>query len=315
MFSALREVQIPLLAALLLLACTGKALRAAKSRSIDEGLGPTTMFPLSLRRRAAMVMCAAELSLGVGLIATAGRVVAWPSAATLVRLGTALLFVTATAALIELRAHRPDVGCGCFGELSSTPVSMRTIARSALFTIAAAATVGVPPVRLTSTGIIPGAVHGTVEARLLVLVVVAEVALICVLSPEFGEALVRLGYREPCERRRLSSERTLAALRLSRAWRRHAGLLASAEPIDVWRELCWRYAVFAGQVNGRAAEVVFAVYTRRWSPPIRVAVVDALTGEPLGGTGEPGAVPARQPALEPLHAPDREHSPEPARSR
>jgi len=315
MFIALREVQIPLLAALLLLACAGKALRAARARSIDEGLGPTTMFPLSLRRRAAMVMCATELSLGIALIATAGRAVPWPLGATLVRLGTVLLFVTATAALIELRAHRPNVGCGCFGELSTTPVSLRTIARSALFSIAAAATVGVPPVRLTAAGIIPGAVRGTPEARLLVVLVITEMALLCALSPEFGEALVRLGYREPCERRRLAAHHTLAALRASRAWRRYAAMLTNTEPNDVWRELCWRYAAFSGQLHGRETDVVFAIYTRRWGPPIRVAVVDALTGEPVGGTGQPGVVPASEPAAEPAPAPDREHTPEPARSR
>ena len=294
MFSAFREMQIPLLAALLLLACAGKAARAVRLRSIDEGLGPTTMFPLRLRRPAAMAMCAAEFGLGLVLVATAGRPPVWPAAATMVRLGVVLLFATATAALIELRAHRPDVGCGCFGSLSSTPVSTRTIARSALFTIAAAATVGVPPVRLTVDGVFPGAVHGTLGARLLVAAVAAEVVLIALLSPELGEALVRLGYREPCERRTVSTHRTLTALRSSRAWRRHADLLTSDEPTDIWRELCWRFAVFSGEVNGREADIVFAVYTRRWSPPVHAAIVDAVTGEVLGRSG------LRQPTAGPL---------------
>lgn len=314
MFSALREVQIPLLASMLLLACAGKAMRAARLRSVGEGLGPTTIFPLRLRRPAAMVMCATELSLGFALLVTAGHMVPWASAATFARLGTTLLFATATAALIELRAHRPDVGCGCFGELSTSPVSLRTIARSFLFTIAAAATVGVPPMRLTADGIIPGAVHGTLGARLLVGMVVAEVAMICALSPEFGEALVRLGYREPCERRPLSSQRTLAALRASKAWRRHAAMLTSTEPADMWRELCWRYAVFPGHMDGRQTEVVFAIYTRRWGPPIRAAIVDAMTGEVLGGTGQPGFARGSHPGGPPW-TPDREHALEPARSR
>jgi Methylamine utilisation protein MauE len=313
MISALREVQIPLLGALLVLACSAKALRAARFRSIDEGLGPTTMFPLHLRRPAAMVMCAAELSLGLALFATAGHLVPWTGAATLARLGTTLLFTTATAALIELRAHRPDVGCGCFGELSSTPVSLRTIARSALFTIAAAATIGVPPIGFNANGAIPGAMHGTLEARVLVCLLVAEVAAICALSPEFGEALVRLGYREPCELRRLPPQRTLAALRSSRAWRRHEPMLTSSEPADMWRELCWRYVVFAGHANGRETEVVFAVYTRRWGPPIRVAVIDALTGEVLDSAGRP--VPGRDPVSEPPMAQDSDQIPEPIRSR
>jgi len=297
MLAAFREVQIPLLAVLLMLACAGKAVRAARTRSIDQGIGPTTMFPLNLRRPAAMVMCALELGLGVMLAATASRVAAWPTAATVVRLGVVLLFVTATAALIELRAHRPDAGCGCFGDLSGTPVSLRTIARSAIFCAAAAATVGVPPIRLTAGAIIPGAAHGTLEARLLVVLVATEVALLGALSPELGEALVRLGYREPCERRMFSRRRTLAALRSTRVWRRHAALLTSTEPTDMWRDLCWRYAAYSGQVAGREADIVFAVYARRWSPPVRAAVVDAMTGELLARTGRRGEPKARRPAM------------------
>jgi hypothetical protein len=295
MLGAFREMQIPLLAALLLLACAGKGIRAARLRSIDEGLGPTTMFPLRLRRPAAMAMCATEFGLGLLLIATAGRPMPWPAAAPSVRIGVVLLFATATAALVELRAHRPDVGCGCFGELSSSPVSPRTIARSALFTIAAAASLGVPPIRLTPDGSLPGAVHGTLDVRLLAAALTAEIVLIAFLSPELGEALVRLGYREPCERRALSTQRTLAALRSSRTWRRYTALLTSAEPADIWRELCWRYVVFSGEVNGRAAHIVFAVYTRRWSPPVRAAIVDAVTGRVLGQTGQ-RAKTAQQPA-------------------
>lgn len=285
MFNAVREVQIPLLAVLLLLACTGKALRAARSRSMTEGLGPTVMFPVRLRRPAAMAMCAAELCLGVALPVTAGHLLPWPST-TVVRLGVCLLFVTATGALIELRTHHPDVGCGCFGELSSAPVSSRTIARSVLFSIAAAATVGAPPVRFTAEGIIPGAVHGTMAARLLVVLVVAEVVLIGLLSPELGEVLSRLGYREPCELHAFPVERTRGSLLASRAWRRHAAMLTSTEPTDTWRELCWRFVVFPAEVGGRAADVVFAVYTRRWRPPIQAVIVDELTGEVLIRTGK-----------------------------
>src|SRR5260370_12035578 len=79
MLSAFREMQLPLLAALLVLACAGKAARAARSRSIAAGTGPTTMFPLHLRRPAAIAMCAIELALGLALIATAGRPIAWPA--------------------------------------------------------------------------------------------------------------------------------------------------------------------------------------------------------------------------------------------
>ena len=63
-------------------------------------------------------------------------------------MATALLFCTAVAALAELRTRRPDAGCGCFGDLSSTPVSWRTITRAALLGAAALASIGVPPLRM-----------------------------------------------------------------------------------------------------------------------------------------------------------------------
>jgi len=50
--------------------------------------------------------------------------------------------------------------------------------------------------------------HG---ALLFLGIVCAELALIAVLSPEVSEALLRLGYTDPCELRQLPAERTLAA--------------------------------------------------------------------------------------------------------
>ena len=78
-----------------------------------------------------MGMCATELGLGIAMLLTAGRVGAGLPA-TVVRAGTAVLFLIAVGALVELRERRPDAGCGCFGELSVTPVGARTIARAAL---------------------------------------------------------------------------------------------------------------------------------------------------------------------------------------
>jgi hypothetical protein len=269
--AAIREVQIPLLAAMLLGACLAKLGRVLRARSVDVALGPTALFPLRLQRPVAVAMCAAELTLGIALIVTAGRF-GTGAAATAVRGVTAVLFVTAVGALIELRQHRPDVGCGCFGDLSSTPVSLRTIARSALLTLAAAGTIGVAPLRLPPPG-------GALALRLALLA--AEIALIAALSPEIGQALVRLGYSEPCELRVLPAERTLSALRSSRQWRRHASVVTGHHPVDVWRELCWRYLVYPGSYGGREVEVVFAVYLRSRRPAVRAAVVDAATGEVL----------------------------------
>jgi hypothetical protein len=270
-FAAIREVQIPVLALLLLGACLAKLIRVLRARSVDVALGPSALFPLNLQRTVAKAMCATEMSLGIALLVTADRLGSGP-VATAVRAGTVLLFVTAVCALIEVRQRRPDVGCGCFGDLSTAPVNARTIARAVLLALAATATIGVPPVRLPPPG-------GALALRLGLLA--AEFLLIAILSPEIGEALVRLGYSEPCELRIIPTERTLAALQASRIWRRHAPVLTSDQPVDTWRELCWRYLVYPGSYGGREVEVVFAVYLRVRRPSVRVAVVDSMTGETM----------------------------------
>ena len=285
MLAAIMQVQIPLLAVLLVGACLAKLVHVLRARSVDVALGPTALFPLRLRRRVAMAMCAVEMSLGVALIVTAGRASAgFP--ATAARGGTAVLFVTAAGALIELRQRRPDVGCGCFGDLSSTPVRLRTIVRSALLALAAAVSVGVGPLHLPPPG-------SALTLRLGLLA--AEIVLLAALSPEISEALTRLGYSEPCELRVLPVQRTMSALHGSRQWRKHARTITGDRPVDVWRELCWRYLVYPGSYGGREVEVVFAVYLRPRRPMVRAAVVDAATGEvlpPLTAV-PPAAAPSR----------------------
>jgi hypothetical protein len=271
-----QTVQIPLLSAMLLGGCATKLVRAIRVGSMDAGLGPTTLFPMRLRRPVAMAMCAVELGLGLGLIVTAGPL-GGVAAATCVRLGTALLFLVATCALLELRAARPDVGCGCFGDFSHSPVDWRTLTRSALLSVAA----------LVTLGLLPQPLHSKSAAALLLGILAAELALIAGLSPELGEALVRLGYSEPCELRVVPTDRTLTALRRSKQWRRHAGMLTADVPVDVWRELCWRYLVFPGRHGERDAEIVFAVFLRQRRPLIHTAMVDAATGDAVPWAAAP----------------------------
>jgi hypothetical protein len=266
-----REVQIPLLASLLLGGCAAKLVQVVRARSIDAGLGPTALFPVHLRRTVAVVMCGCEFALGIGLILTSGRI-GRGAPTNGVRLGTALLFLVATCALIELRTTRPDVGCGCFGDFSTAPVSGRALARSALLAAAALITVGLPPLQPPHRG----------AAVILPLgIFAAEMVLVAALSPEIGEGLVRLGYAEPCELRAVPAERTIAALQRSSHWRRHSGLITAADPVDVWRELCWRYVVYPGELHGRPVELVFAVFLRQHRPAIQAALVDAATGKVL----------------------------------
>jgi hypothetical protein len=268
LLTALGQAQIPLLAAMLLGGCAAKFARGIRRRSIDAGLGPTALFPLRLRPLAAGALSAIELGMGIGLIVTAGSLGRTP-AATSIRIGTCLLFAVATLALVELRNIRPDIGCGCFGEFSSTPITGRTLTRSILLAAAALGTVNVAP-------IVPGDVRANWVPVLTILAI--ELAIIAALSPEVREMLVRIGYSAPCELRMPTPEHTLNALRRSSQWRRHLALLADDEPQDVWRELCWRYMSFPSRYNGREADLVFAVYLQNRRPVVLSVLVDAASG-------------------------------------
>jgi hypothetical protein len=266
-----RELQTPLLASMLLGSCVSKAWRVLRDRSITSVLGPAGLFPWRLRRPIMIAMCVIELSLGVGLVATAGHVGAGLPA-NAARAATALFFLIAVGTLYEVRQHHPDAGCGCFGELSDTPIGFRTIARAGLLCVSATAAIGAPPLHMPSS---------PRQAALWLALLAGELALIAALSPEIGEIMVRLGYSEPCELRRLPVNRTMSALRVSSQWRRYAARLSADAPADVWREGCWRFVVFPGIARGRRVDIVFAVYLQPRRPPIRVAVLDQATDEVL----------------------------------
>jgi len=278
MLTAAREVQIPLLAVMLLGACAAKVWRALRPHADTARTDPTGLFPAHLQRPIMGLMFVAELGLGLGLIGTAGKFgdIARGVPATIVRTGTALFFLIAVGALNEMRQRRPDSGCGCFGELSGTPIGLRTIARPGVLCASAVAALGLPPLRMPSS---------STEAELWLAVLAFELALIAFLSPELGEIMVRLGYSEPCELRRLPVGRTMTALHASSQWRKYAGQISAAEPSDVWREGCWRFVVYPGSARGRPVDIVFAVYLQSRRPVIRAAVLDADTDEVLGPTG------------------------------
>jgi hypothetical protein len=268
---AIGEVQIPLLAVMLLGGCAAKLVQMMRADSAGDAIGPTALFPMYLRRPLAIVLCLVEVGLGLGLIVTAGSF-GEGTPAIAIRISSCVLFLVATGALIELRQSRPDVGCGCFGDFSTAPVSSRTLARSALLAAASLATVGLGPVKEPRTA---AGWFG------LLTILGTEVLLIAVLSPEVGEGLIRLGYSEPCELRNVPAARTLAVLRRSKYWRRYAGLITSDTPQDVWRELCWRYIVYPARYQDRQTDLVFAIFLQHRRPEVHAALVDSSTGAPL----------------------------------
>jgi len=276
-----RDLQPPFIAALLLGACAAKLSRVIRTHG-DAG---DRLHGLALRRPLGVVVCAAELSLALALLVTmfpvsthGGTPLFAPRAATGARVAAAAFFLVAGAALIELRGRRPGLGCGCFGDLSTRPPGLRSIARAAMLTVAALISLNTPALYLPPRG--PG-------AMLLLGLVAGEVALLAALSPEVGEALVRLGYTDPCELRALPAAGTLAALHRSGPWRRYRSGITAGEPDDVWRELCWRYLAFPYQQHGGGtrpdADIVFAVEVKRRRPAVRAAVVPRVPGAGDGG--------------------------------
>ncbi|HEY6275354.1 MAG TPA: MauE/DoxX family redox-associated membrane protein [Streptosporangiaceae bacterium] len=282
-----REIQLPLLALILLGACTAKLARTLQTGSVAAGLGPTDLFPRRLKRPAAAAICSSELIMGPGLLLTAGRF-GGDAVADLIRVVTCLFFVVALCGLVELREHRPDLGCGCFGDLSVRPVGIRSILRAGLLAVAAAATVGLPPVQLPPPGL---------RAAIALGLLVGELLLVAVLSPETGEVLTRLGYSEPCELREASPRRALAALHRSRRWRRQSVLVDGDEPADMWRELCWWYVVYPVRGRTPGSMLVFAVQAKTHRPAIRSALAGPYSDPRHGADGEGGATSAVRSAV------------------
>jgi hypothetical protein len=286
---ALREMQPLLLAAILLTACAVKLARVVRHRSIMILLGPTALFPPRLRLPSIMVLCFTEMSLGVSLLVTDGHGMGMGRANT-ARLVTALFFLTGMCVLVELRERRPDLGCGCFGDLSDQPPGARSIIRTGMLAGAALSGLHVPPYQLPPPG-----PQATSELGLLA----AELLALALVSPEVGGLLTRLGYSEPCQVRSQPPEQALAALRKSRNWRSHAHLITGG-PADMWRELCWWYVVYPARSGGSDYEVVFAIEVKRRRPAIHAAMVGLAPEQPRAPV--PDRPPEQLPGLYPAPA-------------
>ncbi|SDM08463.1 Methylamine utilisation protein MauE [Nonomuraea maritima] len=251
--------QLPFLIVLLVLGTVAKASTVVSGHEPGalSRLGPAVLVPGRMQRPALLACGLVEVALAAGLLLTTHPVFRW---------GTVAFFAMSTYVLLELRRRRPDAGCGCFGEVSSAPVGMRSVIRTVVLTGFALMSVWAP---------VPGLVAATHPSWFMA----AGVALIAVLSPELEELLDRLRYRAPCEQRPGPAESvTLARLRSSGTWRAHRAELATTEPYDSWRELCWRFFAFR---NHDDDDVVFAVYLSGLRPAVRVAVVGGAGSEPL----------------------------------
>ncbi|MFC5186638.1 MauE/DoxX family redox-associated membrane protein [Actinomadura harenae] len=270
MVTVVENVQVLLLAGVLLAACLAKLAVREPVADVPHGHGglrvhgvPVAQRParalLLLRgRRAGLVLGLVEGVLGLALLL---------SSQFLVRVVATIGFAGATWAVMELRAHRPEAGCGCFGGLSVKRVGRRSVVRAMLFTAAAVVSLGASRAGLEVPRLGTGRVAG---------VLALELALFASLSPELavlcgrgrGDARARalaVGRRArrdvPCERRHSPIEETLATLHASGAWLTFENSLVSAAPLDVWREGCHRFLVYRARLRDTDMDLVFAVST------------------------------------------------------
>jgi hypothetical protein len=259
MTETLRDVQIPFLASMLLLACVAKL-------AVRDGYA-SPVATLYRRRPIVLGVACAEGILGIALLVTPLGIV---------RLANIVFFATATSVVGDLTRRGSGEGCGCFGGLSTTPAGRRSVVRVALLTVAAIASAGS---RRTGLQILGSA------GAWSVLLLAAETTLLLALSPELIVAIERTRRSVPCELRDVPVSETYATLHASAAWQAHKDGLASPEPAEVWRELCDRYVVYAGTAAGRPAAVVFAVPIGGRPSAVRAAVVEAAGGQRDDGTG------------------------------
>ena len=261
MLLTIAAAALPILIAMLLLG--GVAKLATAGGDAEPGglgrLGPAVLAPERFRK-AAMIGCAVgELGLIAVLLVLPDQAVArWMPVA---------FFAVATYVLWDLRRRRPDVGCGCFGEVSAAPIGLRSIGRAAILT-AMAVVVAVEG---------PGLAALSGWTWMTTAWLAGSLALLLLLSTEIEETVSRLRHRAPCEQRAIPAKRALSRLRSSTAWRSHAPTLMSDEPTDMWRELCWRFFVFPARDG---SDIVFAVHLSGRRPAVKSAIVNA-EGRPI----------------------------------
>jgi hypothetical protein len=233
MIDIVRAVQIPFLASVLLLACAAKL--------AVRGDDPGPLVALHRRRPFVYGLALAEGVIGAALFVTTLGVI---------RLSCVVFFASATWIIGDLARRGTDEACGCFGGLSTAPAGRRGLMRAALLATVALVSAGVPE---TGVQVLGRAGAGTV------LLLAAETGLLLALSPELALAVERTRNTTPCELLGVPLAETYARLRASAVWREHEDHLRSAQPVETWRELCHRFVVFPAEIEGRSAEVVFAV--------------------------------------------------------
>src|SRR4051794_34500492 len=124
MFSTVADACLLIIGVVLPAGAVSKLAAAAGSGAAHSRLGPVALVPEHLRRSTLVVLAGIEVLLAAGLFVT-HPITHWAAVA---------FFAISAYVLWDLRGRRPDVGCGCFGDVSVTPVGRRAISRTAVLT-------------------------------------------------------------------------------------------------------------------------------------------------------------------------------------
>jgi hypothetical protein len=262
---AAREVQLPLLAVLLLVGAVAKTTRRAAAT------GLAVLVPERLRRASTVGTGLLEAALALGLLGLTGML------GEAVRALTAVVFAVSVVVLVVVRRRDPEAGCGCFGGLSRAPIGRRTLSRAGLLSAAALATLGLRPAGWEVVAS-PTPLHAAVLG--------AELLLLALLSPELRTRAARALNEEPCALREVPLHRTVRTLHRSDVWRVNEPVMLGSEPEDVWRQGCWRFLRYDGIRYGRRVDVVYAVRTGGGrDTAVRAALVDRGSGAVVASFG------------------------------
>lgn len=207
-----------------------------------------------------------ELCVGGAILLDPGSL--WPRWAALAAALAGALFAS-----VVLRTA-PGSPCGCFGTASAGVISPRTVARALSLAAAAGAS-------LTTSASWAGALAASPALGLVVVMIEAG----CVYAL-FREELGSLGYwrwkrrsssgqpgAEDCATALVPAEVTMKRLRASKAWSTLRPHLVREQPIEEWREGCWRFVCFPAAHAERDATAVFAVRLPPDPPACKGAIV------------------------------------------
>jgi methylamine utilization protein MauE len=240
----------------------------AKTAFDPAKLGSLALADLIGRKSAAVILRLAgvlEVCVGGAILLAPGWV--WPRwAAAAVAVGGALYATIALSAA-------PGTPCGCFGTTSANATSRGTVVRALSLAAAAGAT-------LTTTATWTSAFASNPGRGLVVVLIEAA----CV-GALFREELGSLGWRrwertvgahsyaEDCATAAVAPEVTMKRLGASEAWSTLRPHLVREQPIEQWREGCWRFVCFPATHRNQDATAVFAVRLPPDPPRCKGAIV------------------------------------------